>query len=294
MGQEELERLLGFFKALANESRLKIIGILANRECSVGDLADLLDLREPTISHHLSKLKELDLVRMRAEGNAHIYWLNEDALIQMNKDVFSPENVAALAEDVDEQSWEDKVLRTYVIDGRLAQIPTKRKKLLVILHWLVERFEFNRRYPEKELNAIIQEVHPDYAALRRDMVDLGMMQRDHGIYWRVPLEQPTWSEKVLQTFIVDGKLTAIPAKRKKQIVVLDWLAEQFERNRSYSEREVNEMIARYHPDTASLRRDLVGWRFFDRKDGIYRRVPRDEQLEALGPAYDSVISVLTG
>ena len=45
---------------------------------------------------------------------------------------------------------------------------------------------------------------------------------------------------------------------------------------------------------AALRHDLVGWRFFNRKDGIYRRVPRDEQLAALGPAYESVISVLTG
>jgi DNA-binding MarR family transcriptional regulator len=294
MNQHEFQRLLAFFKALANESRLKIVGILANRECSVGDLADLLDLREPTVSHHLSILKDLGLVDMYADGNTHIYWLVEEALVQMNKDVFSPENVAELAQDLDEQSWEDKVLRTYVIDGRLAQIPTKRKKLLVILRWLADKFELDRRYPEAELNEIIKQCHPDYASLRRDMVDLGFMARDHGIYWRVRDAPPGWKDKVLQTFVVDGRLTAIPARRKKQIVVLEWLADRFDGNRPYTEPELNEIIACYHPDTASLRRELVGWKFLQREHGVYWRMPRKEQLAQLDPVYKDVIAVLSG
>jgi hypothetical protein len=189
MAQEGFQRLLGFFKVLANESRLKIIGILANRESSVSDLADLLELREPTVSHHLSKLRELDLVRMHTEGNVHVYSLNQEALIQMNKDVFSPENVAALVEDVDEQSWEDKVLKAYVIDGRLAQIPAKRKKLLVILRWLADKFEYGRRYPEKELNEVIKRYHPDSASLRRDLIDMRFMERESGVYWRLSLDE---------------------------------------------------------------------------------------------------------
>jgi DNA-binding transcriptional ArsR family regulator len=186
VSENELERLLNFFKVLANESRLKILGILANRECSVSDLADLLDLREPTVSHHLSKLKELDLVRMVAEGNTHIYWLNGDALARMSKDVFEPENVAALVEDVDEQSWQAKVLRTFVIDGRLAQIPAKQKKRRVILHWLASKFEPGTRYSEREVNDIIGRYHPDTASLRRDLVGWKHLQREKGTYWRVP------------------------------------------------------------------------------------------------------------
>ncbi len=65
MKNEKLQNLLRFFKALADESRLKIIGILASQECSVEELAVLLELKEPTISHHLTKLKQLELVRMR-------------------------------------------------------------------------------------------------------------------------------------------------------------------------------------------------------------------------------------
>ena len=186
MGQKEFEQLLRFFKALANESRLKIVGILANREASVSVLADLLDLRAPTVSHHLTKLKELRLVNMRAEGNLHMYSLNEDSLLRMNKDIFSPQSMATLVEGVDVQSWEDKVLRTFIIDGRLVQIPAKHKKRLVILEWLAEKFEPGARYPEREVNEIIKPCHPDTASLRRHLVDCRFMQREQGVYWRVP------------------------------------------------------------------------------------------------------------
>jgi ubiquinone/menaquinone biosynthesis C-methylase UbiE/predicted transcriptional regulator len=292
MSERELERLLSFFKALANESRLKILGILANRECSVSDLADLLDLREPTVSHHLAKLKELDLVRMEAEGNTHIYSLNEAALAQMSKDVFTAQHVAALVEDVDELSWEEKVLNTFVIDDRLTQIPVKHKKRRVILQWLAGKFKPGVRYAESEVNEIIKRYHPDTAALRRYLVDEWLMQRDHGIYWRVGLNKKSWKDKVLETFIVDGRLTHIPAKQKKRMVILEWLAEQFEPERQYSEPELNEVIKRYHEDTASLRRDLVGWRFMQREQGLYWRVPQKEQQAFLAgyPGRGDVVS----
>ena len=59
MPEADLETLLAFFKAMANESRLKIVGLLAERERSGQELAELLGLKEPTVSHHLSVLKAL-------------------------------------------------------------------------------------------------------------------------------------------------------------------------------------------------------------------------------------------
>ena len=50
------ETLLAFFKALADESRLRIVGLLAEREYSVQALAQALALKEPTVSHHLAVL----------------------------------------------------------------------------------------------------------------------------------------------------------------------------------------------------------------------------------------------
>lgn len=76
MAPADFHTLLRFFKVLANENRLKLVGILSTQECSVEELATLLKLQEPTVSHHLNKLKELHLVEMRPEGNTHLYRLN--------------------------------------------------------------------------------------------------------------------------------------------------------------------------------------------------------------------------
>lgn len=65
MSNDQFQRLLNFFKVLGNESRLKILGLLANQERSVGELAALLELREPTVSHHLATMKELGLINVR-------------------------------------------------------------------------------------------------------------------------------------------------------------------------------------------------------------------------------------
>lgn len=79
---------------------------------------------------------------------------------------------------------EEKVLATFVRDGRLMQIPARQGKRLVILRWLVERFEPGVRYPEHEVNEKLRQANPDYAALRRYLVDAGLMQREGGVYWR--------------------------------------------------------------------------------------------------------------
>jgi predicted transcriptional regulator len=193
MKNEQFKILLRFFKALADESRLKIVGILASQECSVEELAALLQLKEPTVSHHLSKLKELNLVSMRPEGNAHLYQLNSEALQSLSKEIFTPEKMASLVEDVNTEAWENKVLKTY-IEGdfqnpasvqHLKEIPASRKKRLVILKWLVEKFEVGVKYPERAINDIIKHHHPDCATLRRELVGYQLLMREQGIYWRI-------------------------------------------------------------------------------------------------------------
>src|SRR5258705_7761791 len=186
MGQEDFETLLSFFKVLGNESRLKIIGILANRDCTVSELAAMLDVKEPTVSQHLSALKSLGLVDMRTDGNYHHYSFNPNTLRGMNKDFFSRERLAALVEPFAEtdDAYARKVFKTFVDGERITQIPTGEKRQRVILKWLAEKFEFDVKYPEKQVNEILSHHHPDYATLRRDLVDFKFLQREKGIYWR--------------------------------------------------------------------------------------------------------------
>jgi hypothetical protein len=77
-----------------------------------------------------------------------------------------------------------RVLRSFVRDGRLTSIPTVRAKRLVVLDWLAQRFDPGRRYSEATVNLIISAVHPDTASLRRFLVDEGILDREHGEYWR--------------------------------------------------------------------------------------------------------------
>ena len=86
------------------------------------------------------------------------------------------------ADDLDRAAA--KVLRTFVQDGRLVQIPAQHAKRLVILEWLSQEFEPGRRYSEAMVNLVLGRFHADTAALRRYLVDEGFLDRDAGEYWR--------------------------------------------------------------------------------------------------------------
>ncbi|PIQ23874.1 ArsR family transcriptional regulator [bacterium (Candidatus Blackallbacteria) CG17_big_fil_post_rev_8_21_14_2_50_48_46] len=185
MDQVLFEQLLVFFKTLADENRLKLIGMLAEREYSVEELATRLKVREPTVSHHLARLKELGLVKMRREGNNHYYQLEASSLHRLSKDVLSLEKIAAPEPEQATDLWEQKILKDYLQEGKLTKIPSTRKKREVILRWLVEQLAWEKRYPEKEINAFLLQYHWDSATLRREFIMTGLMQRDQGLYWRI-------------------------------------------------------------------------------------------------------------
>ncbi len=185
MTDADHDQLLAFFKAMANESRLRIVGLLAARERSVQELAQLLALSEPTVSHHLAVLKAIGLVSMRAEGVVRWHALVPKALAGMNRALLDKDKVAALgARGTDP---DERVLASFVdVNGLMKRIPATRAKRLVILKWLVRKFEENRRYPEARVNETIQRHHWDSATLRRELIGHRMMAREKGVYWRLP------------------------------------------------------------------------------------------------------------
>jgi DNA-binding HxlR family transcriptional regulator len=181
--EESDAELLTMFKALADESRLKIIGLLATRERSVDELATTLKLKPPTVSHHLATLREIGLVEMRAAGTTHVYNFLPDTLRRLNRRL-APEKLA-IPDDAVGDEWERKVLADFTEQGRLKAIPAGERKRLVILKWFARKFQPGTRYTELQVNAIIAEFINDYASIRRYLVDNRLMERRSSIYWRV-------------------------------------------------------------------------------------------------------------
>ena len=183
---DDVKTTAEYLKAFASEVRLKLLGLVATGERSVGEMAEILNLKEPTISHHLAKLATVGLVTMRPEGTTHVYRLNSTALHEMGRDLFTTERVSGFAPVPEIDAWEQKVLRTYLVDDRLTKIPDVRKKRDVVLRWIASLFEPDRRYPEPEVNEIIGRVHPDFATLRRELIGARLMHRENSVYWKLP------------------------------------------------------------------------------------------------------------
>jgi DNA-binding HxlR family transcriptional regulator len=179
--------LVDIFKALADSNRLKIIGLLARQPFSVEELSALLELKPPTVSHHLARLAEVGLVSVRPESYYSVYSLDEQALEALSHRLFSREQMSAAVEQVDMDAYDRNVLADYSRrDGSLKTIPVQRKKLAAVLRHVVRAFEPDKRYSEKQVNQILARYHEDTASLRRELVGYGLMQRepDGTSYWR--------------------------------------------------------------------------------------------------------------
>ena len=81
-----------------------------------------------------------------------------------------------------------------------------------------------------------------------------------------------YRKKVIDTFFEYGKLKAIPAQRKKRRIVLEEIAKCFEFDRTYTEREVNIIIADFHDDFCTIRREMIMERLMARDHQIYWRL----------------------
>ena len=72
---------VAFCKALADETRQRILEILMEEERCVGDIVAAFDMTQPTISHHLNILKQFGLVTSRREGKQVYYAVNRENVV---------------------------------------------------------------------------------------------------------------------------------------------------------------------------------------------------------------------
>jgi DNA-binding transcriptional ArsR family regulator len=206
---EKQTHLLAMLKTVADESRLLMLRLLNQREYSVGGLAQQVELSEPTVSHHLSKLHGAGLVTLRMAGNQRFYRINESGLTRLKQLVaeiekMPPEPEQAVSDNswikaLGWDAWDQRVLSDHTVNGRLTHLPTKQKKLLVILRWLATLFQADTLYTEPQVNAILKTVDiEDYMTMRRNLVDFGYLRRERGggKYWLAPANEEIASSEM--------------------------------------------------------------------------------------------------
>lgn len=207
------DETLAALRVLVDATRIRIYARLVETPADAATLARGLRLPLPGVNRHLEAMRAAGLVEEReASSGPAVFAARPDRVGELGRALAAVERgagrSAAGAGGVDglgpRGDWphdgepladtlarlaptpeEGRTLRAYLVDGRLTTIPAQVRKRQVILRFLLERvFAEDREYPEKEVNQRLALFHPDVASLRRDLVDLGYVSRQAGMYRR--------------------------------------------------------------------------------------------------------------
>lgn len=173
---------LCLFKTIADETRLKILRALFEKDQYVELLAERLNLSQATVSFHMKKLMQAGLVDARREQYYTIFSLKRDLFGLTLEELIRPSTQEDPAEKLREEQYRRKVLKSFMPNGVCETMPAQLKKRIIVYREIFDRFDPDRTYTEKEVNAIISEVHADYCTVRRGFVGMGWMDRKNGIY----------------------------------------------------------------------------------------------------------------
>jgi hypothetical protein len=171
---------VGIVGLLADDDRRAAVAALVLGATTLDEVCAATGLDQPAAGKALARLVSAGLVIQGASGGLHLI-----AEIFRQAARVAHEGSTSTSAEHDGQPVEvGKVLRAFVRDGRITQIPAAHGKRLILLDWLSQDFELGRRYSEPMVNLMIGKRHADTAALRRYLVDDGFLDRANGEYWR--------------------------------------------------------------------------------------------------------------
>jgi hypothetical protein len=173
MSNEDLKRVVGL---LAADEPLLVFAAVVLAHETLPEIAASTGLPEPIARQALSRLERGRLVTCTENTWSADRGALRDALRAAAKSRPSDTDPAPPADD--------PILKSFLKDGRLTSIPARRSKRIVVLDYIARVFEPGVSYPEREVDTALRAFHDDYPALRRHLVDEGLLSRDHGRYWR--------------------------------------------------------------------------------------------------------------
>ncbi|MBN8199338.1 metalloregulator ArsR/SmtB family transcription factor [Bacillus sp. NTK034] len=185
----QLNRLVAFYKTMGDPTRIRIVFLLAKGPLHGQAIAGKLGLTPPTITHHLNKLREINLVYQRRDKNTVYFYLNESVLKHQSGVLAKLADKEEIKKMEEQNSESQKVIENFFTkDGKLKNIPAQRKKKLMVFEHLIKGLKMGKKYEEKELNEYIKQYHEDYATIRREFIINHYMYRENGIYELNPPE----------------------------------------------------------------------------------------------------------
>jgi hypothetical protein len=162
---------------LAEPARLRTYAAVVLGAQTPSEVASRTGLPARAVVAALHRLEQGGIVRTvdgRLDADPSVF---KDAVRE-----HAPES--ADVEPLDPDKDRAAVLRAFIVDGRLVQVPATRTKRRIVLEHIAECFEPGVRYPERAVDSVLRALHADYASLRRYLVDEDLLSRDSGIYWR--------------------------------------------------------------------------------------------------------------
>ncbi len=179
------------FKCLADKSRLQILKSLVIEDMYVERLAERLGLTSATVSFHLKKLADAGMVTSYKSQYYTMYALKKEKFEMSLLSMLQEASDEAEAQAQRDAAYRRSVMDAFFVYGKLKSIPTQRKKERIVLEAIVQAFDFDRLYAEREVNLILADFHDDFCTLRRDLVGEHLLARNPDGYWRVRPSQET-------------------------------------------------------------------------------------------------------
>jgi DNA-binding MarR family transcriptional regulator len=192
--------VLGPLAALSDDTRLRSLELLIERgELRAQEIISLLDSSQGNVSRHLKQLVGAGFVRERRAGDANKLYAFSEAGLQrfmfLLHHLLSSSNAQSIGELEESETRLKQVQATTspllhgLLDdqGRITRWSSKLKDQQAMMEYLVTKFEPERGYSEKEVNALLQQwyLDADWVLVRRSMVDAGLLMRtrDGARYW---------------------------------------------------------------------------------------------------------------
>jgi len=163
---------------IAEPDRLRVFSALALGATTTTDIRQMSGLDARTVEKALGRLVAGELVAREATG---VVRLHTEDLLGLARRIGERRSTRT---EFDEDVPGAVVLTRFIRAGRLTTIPMQHSKRKVVLDYLVQNFDPDCRYSEKEINETLGRYFDDFAALRRYLVDEGFMEREAGVYWR--------------------------------------------------------------------------------------------------------------